>query len=82
MHHASFNGALIAKPSWGLIGELTLDGDGMRRLHEEKELVLGTQGNAYTLTPWSNHTDTFLPLGSICDCGKRARGISSPFTGH
>jgi hypothetical protein len=44
MHHASFNEALIAKPSWGLIGELTLDDDGMRRLHEEKELVLGSQG--------------------------------------
>lgn len=44
MHHASFNGGLIAKLSWGLIGELTLDDDGMRRLHEEKKLVLGTQG--------------------------------------
>jgi hypothetical protein len=45
MHYASFNEALIAKPSWGLIEILTLDDDGMRRLHEEKELVLGPQGN-------------------------------------
>ena len=44
MHYASSNEALIAKPSWGLIGELMLDDDGMRRVHEEKELVLGAQG--------------------------------------
>lgn len=44
MHHASFNGALLAKSIWGLVEELTLDDNGMQRLHEEKELVLGTQG--------------------------------------
>jgi hypothetical protein len=55
MHHASFNGALIVKPSWGLIGELTLDDDGMRCWSEEKKLVLGTQDKESTLTPWSNY---------------------------
>jgi hypothetical protein len=44
MHHASFNGFLIAKPIWGLVSELTLDENGFRRLQEEKALVLGTQG--------------------------------------
>lgn len=44
MHHASFNASLIAKPVWGFTGELTLDDDGMMRLKEEKELVLGQQG--------------------------------------
>ncbi|CZR60705.1 uncharacterized protein PAC_10601 [Phialocephala subalpina] len=34
-----------SKPIWGLISELTLDDDGLKRLHEEKELVLGTQGS-------------------------------------
>lgn len=42
--HASANGLLIAQPLWGLVSELTLDDNGMRRLHEEKELVLGDQG--------------------------------------
>lgn len=64
MHHASFNGALIVKPSWGLIGELTLDDDGMRCWSEEKKLVLGTQDKESTLTPWSNYTDTFVPPGA------------------
>ncbi|RDL31810.1 Uncharacterized protein BP5553_09212 [Venustampulla echinocandica] len=45
MFHASANGSLIAKPLWGLVSELTLDDNGMRRLHEEKELVLGDQGS-------------------------------------
>jgi hypothetical protein len=44
MFHAAANGSLIAKPLWGLVSELTLDDNGMRRLHEEKELVLGDQG--------------------------------------
>lgn len=44
MFHAAANGSLIAKPLWGLVNELTLDDNGMRRLHEEKELVLGDQG--------------------------------------
>jgi hypothetical protein len=42
--HASANGSLIAKPSWGLVGELTPDGNGLRCLLEEKHLVLGDQG--------------------------------------
>ena len=58
MHHASFNGALIAKPSWGLIEELTLDDSGMRRLHEEKELALGTQGEFSIHTLLSHQIDT------------------------
>ncbi|KAH8649432.1 hypothetical protein BGZ60DRAFT_422302 [Tricladium varicosporioides] len=45
MHHASLNAFLVAKPLWGLINELTLDDNGMKRLHEEKELVLGDQGS-------------------------------------
>lgn len=56
MHHASFNGALIAKPIWGLIDELNLDDDGMRRLHEEKELVLGTQGDVPSVDYYSKLT--------------------------
>lgn len=46
MHHASLNAFLIAKPLWGLINELTLDDNGMNRLHEEKTLVLGDQGKS------------------------------------
>jgi hypothetical protein len=42
--HAGANGSLIAEPLWGLVSELTLDDNGMKRLHEEKELVLGDQG--------------------------------------
>jgi hypothetical protein len=49
MHHASFNGSLIEKPVWGLVEELTLDDNGMQRLHEEKELVLGSQGESSDL---------------------------------
>jgi hypothetical protein len=44
MHHASLNGFMIAQPLWGLVDELTLDENGLKRLQEEKELVLGTQG--------------------------------------
>jgi hypothetical protein len=44
MFHASNNSFLISKPLWGLVSELTLDDNGMRRLHEEKGLVLGDQG--------------------------------------
>ena len=67
MHHASFNGSLLAKPIWGLVEELTLDDNGMQRLHEEKELVLGTQGgflNSNAKIAWAN-----VCLGSIADCG-------------
>jgi hypothetical protein len=44
MFHASANGCFIANPLWGLVSELTLDENGMGRLHEEKALVLGDQG--------------------------------------
>lgn len=44
MFHASLNGSLVAKPLWGLVEELTLDHNGMKRLHEEKQLVFGGQG--------------------------------------
>jgi hypothetical protein len=44
MFYASGNSFLIEKPLWGLVSKLTLDDNGMRRLHEEKELVLGDQG--------------------------------------
>lgn len=52
MFHASANGSLIAKPLWGLVSDLTLDDNGMRRLHEEKELVLGDQGNESSTTQY------------------------------
>lgn len=51
MHYASFNGALLDKPVWGLVEELTLDDVGLSRLHEEKELVLGAQGMLICTTP-------------------------------
>lgn len=44
MHHASLNASVMAKPGWGLVSELTLDDDGIRRLQQEKHLVLGAQG--------------------------------------
>jgi hypothetical protein len=44
MFHAAANGSLIAKPLWGLVSELTLDDNVIKRLREEKQLVLGDQG--------------------------------------
>ncbi|KAH7357059.1 hypothetical protein BKA65DRAFT_220674 [Rhexocercosporidium sp. MPI-PUGE-AT-0058] len=45
--HAAANGSLVSKPLWGLVSELTLDDNGIKRLQEEKELVLGDQGKKY-----------------------------------
>jgi hypothetical protein len=68
MHYASFNEALMKKPTWGLVNELTLDNNGIQRLHEEKELVLGPQGRQTPALSCSRTDNTLL--GSLCECGK------------
>lgn len=35
------------KPFYGLVSELTLDDNGAKRLHEEKDMVLGDQGKSH-----------------------------------
>lgn len=44
MHYASVNGHMMKKPSYGLVGELTMDDRGIASLHEEKYMVLSDQG--------------------------------------